>query len=105
MAEIPCEPKDVALAALANLMRLMGAELVAGRHRDDIAVFEQAMRTKVGALQIAGCPPETVQAGLALAAAQVEQILAQIRRQAHAASPPAPPRATSRKTAGRPSLQ
>lgn len=105
MSETPCEPKDVALAALANLMRLMGAELVAGRHRDDLTVFEQAMRAKVGAIQLAGCPPETVQAGLALASAQVEQILAQIRQQACAARPLAPPRATNRKGAGRPSLQ
>ena len=36
MAEAPYDAKDVALGALANLLRLMGAVLVSGRHRDDL---------------------------------------------------------------------
>ncbi|MCJ2134013.1 hypothetical protein MKK69_08030 [Methylobacterium sp. J-026] len=104
MAEASCDPKDVALAALTNLIRLMGAELVAGRHRDDIAVFERAVRAKVGAVEIADCPTETVRAGLALASAQVEQALERIRRQAQSTCTPALPRGTPGKTAGSPFL-
>ena len=50
MAETSCDPKDIAIAALTNLVRLMGAELVAGRHRDDLATVEQAVRDRIGAV-------------------------------------------------------
>lgn len=81
MADSPCDPKDVALAALANLIRLMGAELVVGRHRDDLGVFEQAVRGKVGAVALNGCAPEVTETGLALATLYIEQALAHIRLQ------------------------
>jgi len=104
VADTPCDAKDVAVAALTNLVRLMGAELVAGRHRDDIDVFERAVRTKI-ITPIDGCPPDVTQSGLALAAAHVEQALAQIRAQADAARAHPVPRAASRRQAGRPVLQ
>lgn len=104
MADTPCDAKDVALAALTNLVRLMGAELVAGRHRDDIDVFERAVRTKIGT-PIDGCAPDVTQSGLALAATHVEQALAQIRAQADAARAHPVPRSASRRQAGSPVLQ
>lgn len=82
MAETSCDPKDIAIAALTNLVRLMGAELVAGRHRDDLATFEQAVRDRIGAVNVVGCPPEVADAGLALARSHAEQALTQIRTQA-----------------------
>ena len=48
MSDLSFDPRDVALTALANLIRLMGAELAAGRHRDDIDLFEKAVRSWLG---------------------------------------------------------
>ncbi|MCJ2017995.1 hypothetical protein MKK84_11250 [Methylobacterium sp. E-065] len=104
MADTPCDAKDVALAALTNLVRLMGAELVAGRHRDDIDVFERAVRTKI-ITPVDGSPPDVTQSGLTLAAAHVERALAQIRAQADAARAHPVPRAASLRQAGRLVLQ
>lgn len=86
MAGTPCDPRDVAIAALTNLIRLMGAELVAGTHRDDISRFEQAMRAKVGAVVVEGCTPENADAGVALARAHIERVLTQVRSQARSAN-------------------
>lgn len=85
MPETSCDPKDIAIAALTNLVRLIGAELVAGRHRDDLGQLEQAVRAKVGAVTVLGCAPEVADAGLALARSHAEQALSQIRAQAMAA--------------------
>lgn len=74
-------PRDVTLAALGNLIRLMGAELVAGQHRDDIERFERAVRAKLRDIRVADCAPETVAAGLDEADALVEAALAQVRDQ------------------------
>lgn len=82
MADTPCDPKDVALGALTNLLRLMGAELVAGRHRDDVGQLELAVRAKIEAVTVVGCPPEVAKAGLALARSHVERAITQIRTQA-----------------------
>lgn len=84
MAKTSGDPKDVALAAMTHLVRLMGAELVAGRHRDDLNQLEEAVRNKVGAVTVVGCKPAVVEAGLALARTHVEQALIQIRTQTHA---------------------
>ena len=35
---------EAALVALLHLIRLMGAELVAGQHRDDVEVLDQKKR-------------------------------------------------------------
>lgn len=85
MADTFCDPKDVALAALTNLVRLMGAELVVGKHRDNVGLLEQAVRRKIGTLTVDGCAPEVAEIGLALAKAHVELALAQVRTQAAAA--------------------
>ena len=82
MAETARDAKDVALATLSNLIRFMGVELVAGSHRDDLFLFERAMRTKVGAVTINGCSTEVAEAGLVEARSHVEQALAMIRAQA-----------------------
>lgn len=82
MAELPLDPKDVALAALTNLVRLMGAELVVGRHRDDLSLVEQSMREKIAATSVTTCPPEIAEAGLQLAARCIEQAVTLIRSQA-----------------------
>lgn len=84
MAETLLDAKDVALAALTNLVRLMGAELVVGRHRDDLGLVERSMRDRIASTAVAACPPETAEAGLQLAARCIEQALAHIRSQAHA---------------------
>jgi hypothetical protein len=81
MAETSYDPKDVALAALTNLIRLMGAELVAGRHRDDLNQLERAVRAKIGALTVVGCPVSVADTGIALAKSHVERALTQIRAQ------------------------
>lgn len=85
MADAPTDPRDVALAALTNLIRLMGAELVAGRHRDDINLFEAAVRDRLGSTALPACSLEVAEAGLQLAGRCIEQALAQVRAQANAA--------------------
>lgn len=79
------DTKDVALDALTNLIRLMGAELVAGRHRDDINLLEHAMREKLASTVIEGCSPEIAAAGLDIARQRVELALVRVRAQAGAA--------------------
>lgn len=76
------DPRDVAIAALTNMIRLMGAELVAGRHRDDLAVFEEAVRRKAEAFTIDGFDPAVLEAGLELARSQIELALASVELQA-----------------------
>ena len=82
MADEINDPKDVALVALTNLIRLMGAELVAGCHRDDVDLLERAVRAKVGDVTVVGGSAELAGAGIALARSHVERALAQIRVQA-----------------------
>ena len=40
---------EAALVALLHLIRLMGAELVAGKHRDDVEMLVKAAETKLRA--------------------------------------------------------
>jgi hypothetical protein len=47
---------EVTLLALLHLIRLMGAELVAGQHRDDVEVLVKAVETK---LRMARFPADT----------------------------------------------
>ena len=56
----------VAIAALANLVRLLCAELVAGRHRDDIELLENAVRAKLN-ISVPGASANDLAAGLRLA--------------------------------------
>jgi len=60
----------------------MGTELVAGRHRDDIDLFEQAVRGKLASTPTPACSLEVAEAGLQLAGRCIEQALAQVRAQA-----------------------
>lgn len=87
MSDLSLDPRDVALAALTNLIRLMGAELVAGRHRDDLDLFEKAVRDRLGSAPAPACSLDVAEAGLQLAGRCIEQALAQVRAQATAAQP------------------
>lgn len=81
MAGSTIDAKDVTLSVLANLVRLMGAELVIGSHRDDIDRFERAVRAKIGIDTPIDCPLEIADAGRARARSIVEAVLTQIRIQ------------------------
>jgi hypothetical protein len=75
------ETGSVTPAALLNLLRLMGAELVLNQGRCDTERLEQVVRTKIG--QFLSPSNQTAQqAGLAYAKHLVEQLMAQIRVQA-----------------------
>ncbi|MFG1421602.1 hypothetical protein [Roseixanthobacter liquoris] len=80
----------VTLAALLNLIRLMGAELVAGKHRDDVDHLERALRAKLNFVR-EGVDKDDAEAGLALAHQLLTPVLRQIRAQAHLASESVPP--------------
>ncbi|MDR3571122.1 MAG: hypothetical protein P4L81_02905 [Candidatus Pacebacteria bacterium] len=71
----------VAIAALANLVRLLCAELVAGRHRDDIELLENAVRAKLN-ISVPGASANDLAAGLRLAHEILGPILARVREQA-----------------------
>jgi hypothetical protein len=70
----------VALASLVKLVRLIGAELVAGRHRDDIDLFEKCVREKLHA-NVEGVSSEATAAGVALAHSLIEPVLRSLRLQ------------------------
>src|ERR1700744_2180355 len=95
------DPVRVAIASLVKLISLLGAELLVGKHRDDIDAFEQSVRAKLFA-HIEGVSAEDTAAGVALAHWLFEPVLANLRervRQAQAASPPpfAAPQSTNRR--------
>jgi hypothetical protein len=75
------EAGSATVAALLNLLRLMGAELVLVRGTN-IAQFEHAVRTKIGEFVSPTANQEAREAGLAQARYLVEQVLTQIRAQA-----------------------
>ncbi|RAI45392.1 hypothetical protein [Rhodoplanes roseus] len=72
--------EQVTIAALLNLIRLMGAELVVADPRD-IPRLEAAVRRKIGRIDLSAFPPEVAQAGLAEARALVDRTLAAVRQQ------------------------
>lgn len=80
----------VTLAALLNLIRLMGAELVAGKHRDDVDHLEGALRAKLNFVR-EGVDKDDAEAGLALAHQLLTPVLRQIRDQARRAGGEAQP--------------
>lgn len=91
----------VAIASLVKLINLLGAELLVGKHRDDIDAFEQSVRAKLFA-HIQGASSEDTAAGVALAHSLIEPVLANLRervKQVQAASPPpfAPPHSSNRR--------
>ena len=83
MATITSNPEvtTVALASLVRMVRLLGAELVAGRHRDDIDLFEQCVRAKLHA-NVEGISGEATAEGVALAHGLIEPVLRVLREQA-----------------------
>ena len=75
------EVNAVALASLVKLVWLLGGELVAGTHRDDVTLLEKCVREKLHA-SVNGISPEATAAGVALAHSLVEPILRALRVQA-----------------------
>lgn len=97
LAENP-EVATVALATLVKMISLLGAELVAGSHRDDIDLFERCVREKLHA-EVLGVSSEATAAGVALASSLVEPVLRDLRVRAQRA--PSPRRTSNRALAGR----
>ena len=95
------DPVRVAIASLVKLINLMGAEMLVGKHRDDVDAFEQSVRAKLYA-HVEGASPADTAAGVALAHSLIEPVLANLRervRQTEAATLPpfaAPPSANRR---------
>jgi len=83
MPTLVAKPEVVAVtvASLVRLISLLGAELVAGTHRDDIDLFEQCVRAKLFA-HVDGVTPEATAAGVALAHSLIEPILRDLRERA-----------------------
>ena len=71
---------EAALVALLHLIRLMGAELVAGQHRDDVEVLVKAVETKLRSARFpADMPNQDIVNGLDLAQARLRPILEELR--------------------------
>ncbi len=68
----------VALASLVKMINLLGAELLVGKHREDIDVFESAVRAKLFA-HVEGVSPEATAAGVALAHNLIDPVLKSLR--------------------------
>jgi len=73
----------ITIALLANLIRLLAAELVAGAHRDDVNLVEAAIRSKVNA-DVPGASPKELAAALKETHEVLTPVLAQVRIQAEA---------------------
>ncbi len=75
----------VAVASLVKMISLLGAELLVGKHREDVDLFEQCVRAKLFA-HVDGVSPEATAAGVALAHGLVDPVLRDLRervRQLH----------------------
>ncbi len=68
----------VALASLVKMINLMGAEMLVGKYREDIDVFESSVRGKLFA-NVDGVSPESTAAGVALAHSLVDPVLKRLR--------------------------
>jgi hypothetical protein len=73
----------VALASLVKLINLLGAELLVGKYRENIDVFESCVRAKLFA-HIEGASPEEIAAGVALAQSLVDPVLKNLRERVRA---------------------
>ena len=71
---------EVTIAALANMVRLLCAELVAGQHRDDINLLESAVRSKLN-VAVNDATPEILAAGLKRAHEVLTPVLLNVRAQ------------------------
>ena len=72
----------VALASLVKMINLIGAEMLVGRYREDIDVFESCVRAKLFA-NIEGVTPDQTAQGVALAHSLVEPVLKNLRERVH----------------------
>ena len=89
-AKAASDPVRVAIASLVKLINLIGAEMLVGKHRDDVDAFEQNVRAKLYA-HIEGVSQEDTAAGVALAHTLIEPVLANLRervKQVKATPPP-----------------
>jgi hypothetical protein len=68
----------VALASLVRMIHLLGAEMLVGKYRENVDVFESCVRAKLFA-NVEGVSPEATAAGVALAHSLVEPVLKQLR--------------------------
>ncbi len=68
----------VALASLVKMINLIGAEMLVGKYREDIEVFESCVRAKLFA-NVEGVSPEQTAAGVAMAQALVDPVLKNLR--------------------------
>ncbi len=68
----------VALASLVKMINLLGAEMLVGKYREDIDVFENSVRAKLFA-NVEGVSPELTAAGVALAHSLVDPVLKHLR--------------------------
>ena len=79
----------VAIAALIKLVNLLGAELLVGKYREDVDVFEQAVRAKLFA-NVEGISPDETAAGVALAHRLIEPVLRDLRERVRQMAATAP---------------
>jgi hypothetical protein len=68
----------VAFASLVKLINLIGAEMLVGKYREDIDVFESCVRAKLFA-NVEGVSAEATAAGVALAHSLVDPVLKNLR--------------------------
>ena len=68
----------VAFASLVKMINLMGAEMLVGKYREDIDVFENCVRAKLHA-NVEGVSAESTAAGVALAHRLVDPVLRGLR--------------------------
>ena len=73
----------VTVAALLHLIRLMGAELVAGEHRDDVEFLIKAIQTKLRSTRLPNdIPQPEIDKGLSRANQLLASIFEDLRDQA-----------------------
>ncbi|WP_245470758.1 hypothetical protein [Bradyrhizobium guangzhouense] len=74
------------IAALLHLIRLMGAELVAGQHRDDVELLVKAIETKLKSVRLPAAIAETdIAAGMGLAQTLLAPIFSEFRERSEKA--------------------
>ena len=73
----------VTLASLVKMINLLGAEMLVGKYREDMDVFESCVRAKLFA-NVDGVSPEATAAGVALAHGLVEPVLKNLRERVRA---------------------
>ena len=76
----------VALASLVKMINLLGAELLVGKYRENIDVFESCVRAKLFA-HVEGATPQETAAGVALAQSLVDPVLKNLRERVRNLNP------------------